>query len=332
MTRLQVMPERGLLHPAGDHVLKFELPSSEATNRGGAGFASDGSTQFNSADNEMETLVPAKVKEETTETPLVKHTSHDSADSLTEKLDFVSDCFTYPQTNVSAVKQADDAPAGVQNHQASHMKVGSSDIAASVLVENHSISDPAEPPIQSDDDVPCFSDIEAMILDMDLDPQDQDLYCSEEVSRYQHEDMKRAIIRLEQGAHSYMHRSIASHGAFAVIYGRHSKHYIKKPEVLLGRATEDVTVDIDLGREGRANKISRRQATINLDKIGSFYLKNLGKCSLSVNDKEIAPGQSLSLSSGCLIEIRGMPFIFEMNQTCVKQYLAKKNQTQEHLV
>lgn len=51
------------------------------------------------------------------------------------------------------------------------------------------------------------------------------------VSRYQHEDMKRAIIRLEQGAHSYMHRSIASHGAFAVIYGRHSKHYIKKPEV-----------------------------------------------------------------------------------------------------
>ncbi|KAJ6998735.1 hypothetical protein NC653_014790 [Populus alba x Populus x berolinensis] len=89
---------------------------------------------------------------------------------------------------------------------------------------------------------------------------------------------------------------------------------------------------LNLGREGRANKISRRQATINLDKIGSFYLKNLGKCSLSVNDKEIAPGQSLSLSSGCLIEIRGMPFIFEINQTCVKQYLAKKNQTQEHLV
>jgi microspherule protein 1 len=163
MTRLQVMPERGLLHPAGDHVLKFELPSSEATHRGGAGFSSGGSTQFNSADTEMETLVTAKVKEETTDTPLVKHMSHDPADSLTEKLDFVSDCFTYPQTNVSAVKQAEDAPAGVQNHQASHMKVGSSDIAASELVENHSISDPAEPPIQSDDDVPYFSDIEAMV-------------------------------------------------------------------------------------------------------------------------------------------------------------------------
>ena len=30
-------------------------------------------------------------------------------------------------------------------------------------------------------------------------------------------------------------------------------------QVILGRATTDVDVDIDLGREGRANKISRRQ-------------------------------------------------------------------------
>lgn len=51
------------------------------------------------------------------------------------------------------------------------------------------------------------------------------------VSRYRHEDTKRAIMRLEQGAHSYMQRAIARHGAFAVIHGRHSKHYIKKSEV-----------------------------------------------------------------------------------------------------
>ncbi|XP_065631874.1 uncharacterized protein LOC112035806 [Quercus suber] len=126
-----------------------------------------------------------------------------------------------------------------------------------------------------------------------------------------------------------MQRAIASHGAFAVLYGRHSKHYIKKPEVLLGRATEDIIVDIDLGREGRANKISRRQAIIEMDKGGSFCLKNLGKCSISVNNKEVGPGQSLSLISSCLIEIRGMPFVFETNQTCVKQYLdniTKNNQ------
>ncbi|KAJ6731009.1 FHA DOMAIN PROTEIN [Salix viminalis] len=324
MLRLQMMAEPGLVHPVGDHSLKLELPGSDST-RGSAGFAFGGSTQFKSADTKMETLVPAKLKEETTETPLTKHTSHDSTDFLSEKPTFVSDFFSYPQTNVSAIKQVEDAPDRAQNHQVSHMKAGSSK-----LVANHSESDLAEPSIQSDDDVPCFSDIEAMILDMDLDPEDQDLYCSEEVSRYQHEDMKRAIMRLEQGAHSYMQRAIARHGAIAVIHGRHSKHYIKKSKVLLGRATEDVIVDIDLGREGHANIISRRQATINLDKNGSFYLKNLGKCPLSVNDKEIAPGQSLSLTSGCLIEIRGMPFIFETNQTCVKQYLAgtaQKNQT-----
>ncbi|KAG6785717.1 hypothetical protein POTOM_007298 [Populus tomentosa] len=325
MVRLQAMPEPGPVHPVGDHSLKLELPSSDSTHRS-AGFAFGGSTQFNSADAKMETLVPTKLKEETTETPMAKHMSHESADSLLEKPSLVSDFFTYPQTNVSAIKQIEDAPDRVQNHQVSHMKVGSSEIASSELVVNHSVSDPAEPSIQSDDDVPYFSDIEAMILDMDLDPEDQDLYCSEEVSRYRHEDTKRAIMRLEQGAHSYMQRAIARHGAFAVIHGRHSKHYIKKSEVLLGRATEDAIVDIDLGREGHRNIISRRQATINLDKSGSFYLKNLGKCSLSVNDKEIAPGQSLSLSSGCLIEIRGMPFIFEINQTCMKQYLARKAQ------
>lgn len=53
------------------------------------------------------------------------------------------------------------------------------------------------------------------------------------VAKYQTEDVKRTIIRLEQNAYSSMQRSIASHGAYAILYGRHSKHYIKKPEVIL---------------------------------------------------------------------------------------------------
>lgn len=53
------------------------------------------------------------------------------------------------------------------------------------------------------------------------------------VAKYQSQDMKRTIIRLEQAAYSYMQRAIASRGALAVLYGRYSKHYIKKPEVLL---------------------------------------------------------------------------------------------------
>ncbi|XP_021613491.1 uncharacterized protein LOC110615739 isoform X2 [Manihot esculenta] len=306
MIRLQVWPEISSLHPVGDHGVKIELPNGSSSHR----------------------------TEETPEVVPLKHFSNNAADSSMEIPAVAPDgykCST--QTDVSDVKQDLYAVTRIQNHHSSHAKLVSTGIISSEDGINHPLSDPEEPPIESDDDAPYFSDIEAMILDMDLDPEDQDLYSSEEVSRYQNEDMKRAIMRLEQGAHSCMQRAIVSQGAFAVLYGRHSKHYIKKPEVLLGRATDDVIVDIDLGREGLANKISRRQAVINLDKGGSFHLKNLGKCSISVNEKEMAPGQSLNLTSSCLIEIRGMPFIFETNQTCVRRYLdsvTQNSQSQGH--
>ncbi|EEF52660.1 conserved hypothetical protein [Ricinus communis] len=329
MIRSQVKPEIGSHHPVGDHGNKFDLPSSSFTHMN-KGIAYGGSSKNGS----MEILVAAKPKEETPEVVPVKHFNHNSVDSSIEKPVFGPDSYKcHAHTDACGLKQDPDAPARIQNHQPAHAKLVSAENAASEQVVNYPVSDPEEPPIESDDDIPYFSDIEAMILDMDLDPEDQDLYLSEEVSRYQHEDTKRVIMRLEQGAQSYMQRAIALQGAFAVLYGRRSKHYIKKSEVLLGRATEDVIVDIDLGREGRANKVSRKQATINLDKSGSFHLKNIGKCSISVNDKEMAPGQSLSLTSSCLIEIRGMPFIFETNQACVKQYLdgtMQKNQTQVH--
>lgn len=111
-------------------------------------------------------------------------------------------------------------------------------------------------------------------------------------SAYQDEDSKRHIMRLEQCARSSMQRDLASKGALAVLYGRHVKEYIKKTEVcfsnlkvlirnhtsplqtllqplptlqvILGRATEDNEVDIDLGKEGLHNKISRRQVRIVL--------------------------------------------------------------------
>ncbi|XWS33819.1 hypothetical protein CRYUN_Cryun22dG0115600 [Craigia yunnanensis] len=192
---------------------------------------------------------------------------------------------------------------------------------------NPTISDRIE--YESDDDVPSFSDIEAMILEMDLCPDESDSFISREVSRYQDEHAKRTIIRLEQCARSAMQRAIASRGALAVFYGRHMKHYIKETEVILGRATMDVDVDIDLGREGRANTISRRQALIKMEKDGSFSLKNLGKSSIFLNGKEVSTGELMGLGSSSLVEIRDMAFVFEINQNSVKRYLAKiseKNQ------
>lgn len=182
----------------------------------------------------------------------------------------------------------------------------------------------------SDDSIPCFSDIEAMILEMDLFPEDSDSCISKKISRYQNEDTKRTIIRLEQSAQSSMQRAIASQGALAVLYGRHSKHYIKKSEVILGRATNDVDVDIDLGKEGRPNKISRRQAIIKMDDEGSFFLKNLSKILVCVDGKEVGNGEITPLTNNCLIEIRGMGFVFEIDQKSVKRYLDKDKQAKKN--
>lgn len=210
------------------------------------------------------------------------------------------------------------APATFGEHLPLHAKPDSIKTAHPEAVVKPSTSDQEK--FESDDDVPYFSDVETMILEMDLCPHEKDPHVGREVSRYQYEGTKRTIIRLEQCARSSLQRAMASQGALAILYGRHLKHYIKKAEVILGRATYDIGVDIDLGREGRANKISRRQASIKMEKDGSFFLKNLGKRSISVNGKEVPTGQLISLSSSCLIEIRDMRFVFEVNHKYVKKY------------
>ncbi|KAM0924585.1 hypothetical protein ACQ4PT_004570 [Festuca glaucescens] len=184
---------------------------------------------------------------------------------------------------------------------------------------------PATPEECSDleNDVPNYYDLEALILDQDLIPWDQADSANPEVSRFDHPESRKSLIRLEQGARAYLNRAITSRGAFAVIYGLHLKYYIKDPEVILGRETEDVKVDIDLGKEGRANKISRRQAVIKMDKAGSFHIKNIGKCSIFVNSMEVPSCKGINLNSDSLIEIKDMRLIFHTNQDAVRQYLAR---------
>ncbi|WOL13195.1 hypothetical protein Cni_G21964 [Canna indica] len=173
-------------------------------------------------------------------------------------------------------------------------------------------------------DIPRFADIEAMILAMDLDLYNQgSCPFNMEASRYQSEESKKAIIRLEQGARSFVNRAISSRRALAILYGRHLKYFIRKPQVLMGRATQDVKVDIDLGLEGRTNTVSRRQATIKMDRDGSFVLKNIGKFSVFVNGKEVPARSSIYLKSESLIEVRDMTFMFEVNLSAVRQYITK---------
>ncbi|XP_020589272.1 uncharacterized protein LOC110030726 isoform X2 [Phalaenopsis equestris] len=214
----------------------------------------------------------------------------------------------------------------------SHPKLVSSELGCVDSLPTMSISDREEEFFENEDDdeeddVPNFSDVEAMILGMDLGPYDQEsCLFAKEVSRYQCVDTKKTIIRLEQGARSYMNRAISSHGAFAIFYGRNLKYFIKSPEVLLGRETEEIKVDIDLAKEGRANKISRRQAIIKMDEDGCFHLKNIGKSSIFVNGKEVPVKKRINLCSCALIEIKDLRFIFETNELAVRRHIASSRQ------
>ncbi|KAM0863559.1 hypothetical protein ACQ4PT_044508 [Festuca glaucescens] len=192
--------------------------------------------------------------------------------------------------------------AAIRNCMSSH---GLPDMEFHNPIASMSSSDQAEGGSDNENYVPNYFDIEALILNQDLIPWDQESdFIQPEVSRFQHLKSRKDMIRLEQGARSYMNRSIMSQGAFAIIYGRYLKYYIKDPEVTLGRETEEVHVDIDLAKEGNANKISRRQAVIKMDEVGSFHIKNIGKYPIFVNSKEVPRNKRINLISDALLEVR----------------------------
>uniref|UniRef100_A0A1D1XLM1 Microspherule protein 1 n=1 Tax=Anthurium amnicola TaxID=1678845 RepID=A0A1D1XLM1_9ARAE len=317
----------GLMHPSDDCRVKTELSEIDSLSKvyRKPGIAADGTNLLSSSPVAPIRGSIATLKEEVA--PLAPGECGEirrSVGSLLEKSlegsDHVKSNF---QIREDVCEKVVDSAATIQKWASLHPELGCGDRDFADPSQICSTSDQEEKISDSDDDIPNFSDIEAMILDMDLGLSDQESSLfAREVSRYQYLDTKKAIMRLEQGAQSYMQRAIASHGAFAIFYGRHLQHFIKKPKVSLGRATEDVYIDIDLKREGRANKISRNQAIIELDERGFFLLKNIGKCPIVINGKEVLSGKQLNINSGCLIEIRGMKFIFEVNPNAVSQYLA----------
>ncbi|KAL2499379.1 Forkhead-associated (FHA) domain-containing protein [Abeliophyllum distichum] len=300
--------ETGLNNPIGDIRIKFELPNSNIQHAAVRNAKSrEGPSQARSVN--ACTMEQGKILD------------HDTAGPCLDGHTCGPDTLQNFQKFSIGSKNEVDATITVPNSGESNADLSSTNMIVQEPIEEPTLSDQEEFCSENDFDVPYFSDVEAMILDMDLSPVDFDLHSNQKVLRYQHEETKRTMIRLEQAADAYMQRAIAAPGAFAVLYGRRSEHFIMKPQVLLGRSTDDFKVDIDLGREGCANKISRRQASIELDPYGLVHLKNLGKISIHVNSKEVAPKQSVNLTSGCLIEVKGLAYVFETNQTRIKQYV-----------
>ncbi|XP_045805998.1 uncharacterized protein LOC123898987 [Trifolium pratense] len=317
----QTAGARGLPEPVSGSKIKCDLSNNHASHTlsRSAVIASVGLGGNNDASNKTHAALHANPKENVANVSFVKHLSNNVTNLSHEKPALENGFRNHVQHNGSSLKQEQDVALPVEDNQLQLAIMGSADVLGSELVIDPQNSDEEEQYIESDDDIPYYSDVEAMILDMDLEPDDQDLYDNEEVSRFQHEETKRAIIRLEQGVHSYTQRAMASHGALALLYGRHSKFYITKTEVLLGRATEGAHVDIDLGKGGCSNLISRRQAIIKMDKDGSFYIKNVGRCLMLINEKELHTGQTQRLDSSYLIELKGKQFIFEINESRMKQ-------------
>ncbi|XP_076895339.1 uncharacterized protein LOC143547928 [Bidens hawaiensis] len=178
------------------------------------------------------------------------------------------------------------------------------------LILDHNNSD-------SDSDRPCFPDIDALILKLDFEYA-QESWITNEVKRGTYKRNKPSVNRLVS---SSSQRAMSSLGAFAVFYSHQFKYYIKKTEVTIGRSTDDKEVDIDLRKETHANMISRQQATIKMENDGTFTLKNIGKGLILMSGISVAHGQVAPLGSSCLLQIKGMDFMFEMNDRYVRWYL-----------
>ncbi|KAL1533329.1 hypothetical protein AAHA92_33226 [Salvia divinorum] len=304
-----------------DHGIKFELPESSVQHAAlRETRKSDNPNHVSVANVNANNLITG-VKEGPTEMGQGKNNVRVPLGPCLIKQESSLDVPQNLQNSSIGGRSGVDGIAEIPTNGSSNVDLSFQHTAVPKAIDRSLLSDQEELLSEIEFDVPYFSDVEAMILDMDLSPNEFDLYTNPEVQRYQHEETKRTIIRLEQAADASRQRAIAGQGAYAVLYGRFSTHFIKKTEVLLGRATDDVKVDIDLGREKNGGKISRRQAMLKMDMKGIFHLENLGRNPIYMNGKEVAPGQSIALISGCLIEVRGLSFEFKTSHKMIKQYI-----------
>ncbi|KAI3724367.1 hypothetical protein L2E82_36139 [Cichorium intybus] len=90
-------------------------------------------------------------------------------------------------------------------------------------------------------------------------------------------------------------------------------YYIKKPKILMGRATEDVIVDVDLGREGDC-RISRRQSISTVKPLWraaecwkeNLKLLNIAETAIQTKESSFKNGELAQSSYGFIARTRGI--------------------------
>ncbi|KAI3752500.1 hypothetical protein L2E82_24533 [Cichorium intybus] len=146
--------------------------------------------------------------------------------------------------------------------------------------------------------------------------------------KYKNANFQRRFIRLEQSANGFMKRDMTSWGNFAILQGWQVIYYIKKPKILMGRETEDVIVDVDLGREGDC-RISRRTAVKPLWRAAECWeenlkLLNIAETAIQTKESSFNNGELAQSSYGFIARTRFC------SQSSNFWYLETSSQLEEH--
>jgi hypothetical protein len=122
-------------------------------------------------------------------------------------------------------------------------------------------------------------------------------------------------------------------GSLALLRGEKFEFPVNTREVFIGRITRSSAVDIDLSEAAneRKQKISRIQAVIKLRHDVEFYVKNLGKSAVFVNGQIVERNQTKKLVHNCLLEIGGIPFVFETNLVTIATIREEMQKTAQNV-
>ncbi|EDX09149.1 GD13805 [Drosophila simulans] len=184
------------------------------------------------------------------------------------------------------------------------------------------LPDQSVKPIYGTDQQPLsFSDAEDQIFEHDLnEPRDEAL----EMERALADRRNKRDIRLlenELSRWAVLVDSVLSPTAasefdnqtLACLCGRHVRYLMRSKEITFGRDAKDCMVDVDLGLEGPAAKISRRQGTIKLRSNGDFFIANEGKRAIFIDGTPLLSANKARLGHNCTVEISGLRFTFLVN-------------------
>lgn len=170
MTGSHTIQEMGLNPPGSNFGVKSAVSKSDSANVAFrvAGISSIGN-QIIAANTSTKTLLPEMRKEETKEMLSAKHLSSTNYSIKRPPLGSTG-VKSYAHTNSIIIKEEDDVSAPIRDQESINAELTSMSVAVSEPVVNAPTADQDGTPFESDDDIPCYSDIEALVTSTTIIP------------------------------------------------------------------------------------------------------------------------------------------------------------------